>query len=118
MTDLDKDQLIAAYREALDLIWHIAPLPTQSESERLTRIHHVAREALFRPDQKKWREGMTAFIGDRDAESWMPIETKTPWTPCEERGVYDHDGDGLFFFRATHWRPLSTLSLHNGGGQP
>jgi len=38
--------------------------------------------------------------------NWQPIGTKTPFAPCEERGVYDHDGDGLYFFRATHWRSL------------
>jgi hypothetical protein len=37
---------------------------------------------------------------------WLPIETKPPFVPCEERGIYNHDGDELFYFRATHWRPL------------
>jgi len=38
---------VSRWREALDLIWHIAPLPTQSETLRLERIHDVARKALF-----------------------------------------------------------------------
>lgn len=38
---------IDCLRNALDLIWHIAPLPTQSENQRLERIHEVARKALF-----------------------------------------------------------------------
>jgi len=25
---------------------------------------------------------------------------------CEERGIYNHNGDGLFYFKPTHWRPL------------
>jgi hypothetical protein len=39
-------------------------------------------------------------------EEWLPIETKPPFVPCEERGIYNHNGDGLFYFRPTHWRPL------------
>lgn len=35
----------AKLREALDLIWHIAPLPTQTEHTRLERIHEIARNA-------------------------------------------------------------------------
>lgn len=46
---VDKDKLIVRYREALDLIWHIAPLPTQTEHERLERIHNIARIALWHP---------------------------------------------------------------------
>jgi hypothetical protein len=37
---------------------------------------------------------------------WRPISTKPNFTACEERGVYRDNGDGLFFFKATHWRPL------------
>lgn len=51
MTEADKDKLIARYREALDLIWHIAPLPTQTERERLERVHSIARIALWHPSQ-------------------------------------------------------------------
>ena len=41
-------------------------------------------------------------------EKWRPIETKPPFIECEERGVYtDAPGGGLFYFKATHWRPLS-----------
>lgn len=40
-----------------------------------------------------------------DGTMWFPIATKPPWTECEERGLYTHDGDGLFYFKATHWRP-------------
>lgn len=47
ITELDKQKLINHLREALNLIWHIAPLPTQSEHERLRRIHLIAREAYF-----------------------------------------------------------------------
>lgn len=39
------------YRQALDLIWHIAPLPIQSEQQRLERIYETARKALF-PDPR------------------------------------------------------------------
>jgi hypothetical protein len=39
-------------------------------------------------------------------EGWLPIETKPPFVPCEERGIYNHNGDGLFYFKPTHWRPL------------
>jgi hypothetical protein len=49
--EVDKDKLIARYREALDLIWHIAPLPTQTERERLERVHGIARIALWHPDE-------------------------------------------------------------------
>jgi hypothetical protein len=38
---------IERLRAALDLIWHIAPLPTQSDTQRLERIHQIAREVLF-----------------------------------------------------------------------
>lgn len=51
MTEVDKDKLIARYREALDLIWHIAPLPTQTERELLVRIHGIARNALWHPEK-------------------------------------------------------------------
>jgi hypothetical protein len=51
MTEVDKDKLIARYREALDLIWHIAPLPTQTERERLERCHAIAKNALWHPDR-------------------------------------------------------------------
>jgi hypothetical protein len=58
MAEVDKDEIITRYRkthgryrEALDLIWHIAPLPTQTEGERLKRIHSIARIALWHPDE-------------------------------------------------------------------
>lgn len=40
------------------------------------------------------------------SEGWQPIETKPQWEAVEERGVYTDDGGGLFYFKATHWRPL------------
>lgn len=44
---------------------------------------------------------------------WQPIETKPPWTICEERGLYTHDGDELFYFKATHWRPIISMVARN-----
>lgn len=41
---------------------------------------------------------------------WRPLASKPPFQPCEERGIYTDDGDGLFYFKATHWRPLSVTS--------
>lgn len=37
---------LARAKTALEVIWHVAPLPTQTERERLDRIHGVARSAL------------------------------------------------------------------------
>ena len=38
-------------RAALDLIWHIAPLSTQSEAVRLERIHRIARRRCIQEDR-------------------------------------------------------------------
>lgn len=43
---------IERLRAALDLIWHIAPLPTQSDLQRLRRVHNIARNALFHPENE------------------------------------------------------------------
>lgn len=42
-------------------------------------------------------------------EDWQPINTKPRSVICEERGLYTHDGDELFYFKATHWRPASAI---------
>lgn len=41
----------------------------------------------------------------RSEDEWQPIATKPQWTKVEERGVYEEE-HGLFYFRATHWRPF------------
>jgi hypothetical protein len=38
---------------------------------------------------------------------WLPIETKPPLTHVEERGEYRTDDGMLWYFKPTHWRPLS-----------
>jgi hypothetical protein len=38
---------------------------------------------------------------------WLPIETKPPLTHVEERGEYRTDDGTLWYFKPTHWRPLS-----------
>jgi hypothetical protein len=51
-------------------------------------------------------------------EEWLPIETKPPFVPCEERGIYNHNGDGVFYFKPTHWRPLPDDPLVGGAIVP
>lgn len=58
MAEVNKDDLIARYREALDLIWHVAPLPTQTERERLERIH-----------------GIVKIVLSHTYDPWQPIDT-------------------------------------------
>lgn len=49
----------------------------------------------------------------RDESEWQPLATKPPWTTVEERGIYEEDA-GLFYFRATHWRPLNGRTERRG----
>jgi hypothetical protein len=45
-------------------------------------------------------------------DDWQPIATKPPFVRCEERGIYtDTDGDGLFYFSPTHWRPCGAIPM-------
>lgn len=44
---------------------------------------------------------------------WQPIATKPPFTHCEERGEYRDNGEGLWYFKPTHWRPLTEKGAPN-----
>lgn len=40
-------------------------------------------------------------------DGWLPIETKPVATHCQERGEYRSDDGLLWYFKPTHWRPIT-----------
>jgi hypothetical protein len=46
-------------------------------------------------------------ISEATTRPWKPVTAHMAFFKREERGIYqDTNGDGLFYFKATHWRYL------------
>jgi len=111
-SDQDKNNYLECADEILS-----AAHPSGGVAEALREIEaEAARYAAMYPAGSDGRNTFVIFaemvqrkiaaLSSARAEAWQPIESKPLWQTCEERGIYTYDGDELFYFKATHWRPL------------